>query len=395
MIERVDGDFVPSDLMDGSVGIESRYVQPPARNPADAQAPTSLGAYRRDGAASVAPRLDLRWTPDEIDFVRPAVDVAFRSVLNCEVIETAREYAVADPYAGARAAPVLSAHFNVDLTPDMVTAGAGITGLLHSLAALAQPGPVLHQAGGHPDLPRSAALAGARVHAAEPRADGLLREIAERRPALVLLDRPTVTGEFIDVEFLAALCEEAEAWAATVVVDEAYATYPGPAASCVPLIARHRNLVVLRGMSKGYCCGGLRIGFALADVGVTARLRELTPPLSANSAGLAVALRLLERGDVFGRLRDRIAAVKPIVSAALRAAGLDVAGGAPFLPWVTALAPVRDGDDAARTISDRGLIVKELPLPDHGAGVLLRIALPLSRERLRVFTTLFELPEAP
>lgn len=380
-IERVDAEFTEG----GDVGLESRYVQFLARNPAGTRTYSPLNAYRREPTD----QLDLRWTPDEIDFVCTAVDAAFHTGIR-GLPDLAREYMVTDPFAGTRAAPVLSAHFNCALTPDMVTAGAGITGLLHSLATFAQPGPVLCQIGGHPDLPRWAALGGAQVHTAGPHSDDLLREIAGRRPVLVLLDRPTITGDFADTDYVSALCEEGDAWAATVIIDEAYATYPGPSASCVPLIARHKNLVVLRSMSKGYCCGGLRIGFALADAGLTSRLRELIPPLSANSAGLAVALRLLARGDIFGPLRDRIAAVKPIVTAALREAGLHVAEGAPFLPWVTAPAD----DDARRTINDRSLIVKELPSSARGSEALLKIALPLSPERLRSFGALFDLPEA-
>lgn len=399
-VERVDADFAQG----GDVDIESRYVQFLARKPADTPARRPLDAYRRQPEASADQRLDLRWTPDEIEFVRPAVDAAIRSVTSrdaANVADIAREYPVTDPYAGARAAPVLSAHFGFELAPDMVTAGAGITGLLHSLAAFALPGPVLYQVGGHPDLPRWAALAGAHVHAAGPDMDDLLLGVGALRPALILLDRPTITGTLADAELISALCEEAEAWAATVVVDEAYATYPGPSASCAALVARHRNLVVLRSMSKGYCCGGLRIGFALAQAELTARLRELVPALSANSAGLAAAMHLLGQGDVFGRLRDRIAVVKPLVSAALREAGLRVREGAPFLPWVTAAAD----DDARKTISSRGLIVKELtpplpaPVPTTGPGPaaegVLKIAVPLSARRLRAFEALFGLPEAP
>jgi hypothetical protein len=37
--------------------------------------------------------------------------------------------------------------------------------------------------------------------------------------------------------------------------------FDGGCASCVPAVAEHDNLVVVRSMSKGYCCGGLRVGF--------------------------------------------------------------------------------------------------------------------------------------
>lgn len=384
-VERVDADFTAGV----QAGIETRYAQFLARNPGSGHARASIDAYRPELSASPEGRLDLRWTPDEIEFVRPAVNLAFRVAQQEDFADIAREYAVTDPYSGTRAAPVLSAHFGCDLTPDMVTAGAGITGLLQSLAVLAQPGPVLYQAGGHPDLPRRAELAGARVYVSEPRLDALLEEVASRRPALVLLDRPTIVGELADPAFVRALCEEAAAWAATVVVDEAYATYGGPSVSCVPLVARYENLVVLRSMSKGYCCGGLRIGFALAGTELTARLREAAPELSANSAGLAVALRLLGQGDVFGPLRSRIAAVKPLVAGALRDAGLHVDEGAGCLPWVTAPA----GEVARKAISGRSLIVKDLP-GLYGEGML-KIALPLSEERLRAFRALFDLPDVP
>jgi histidinol-phosphate aminotransferase len=48
-----------------------------------------------------------------------------------------------------------------------------------------------------------------------------------------------------------------------LVVDEAYA--PFARRTRLPLLARHRNLVIIRTLSKAYALAGIRLGYALAD----------------------------------------------------------------------------------------------------------------------------------
>ncbi|MFD0330766.1 aminotransferase class I/II-fold pyridoxal phosphate-dependent enzyme [Streptacidiphilus monticola] len=194
-----------------------------------------------------------------------------------------------------------------------------------------------------------------------------------------MLDRPSVTGVLQDPAAVEELAAAARSRGTVVVLDEAYANYAGPSASCAPAVARHDNLVVLRSLSKGYCCGGMRIGFALAAPELTRRIREFAPPLAANSAGLGVALSLLGQGDVFAGLRRRIAEVKPEVSTLLRRAGLRPSDGAPFLPWLTVPA-----DEQARAlIEKRSLRVKAVD------DELFKISVPLSQERLAAFRAAF------
>ncbi|WRZ88135.1 aminotransferase class I/II-fold pyridoxal phosphate-dependent enzyme [Streptomyces sp. NBC_01007] len=347
-VERVDADFA----VGREPGPTTRYVQFVARNPG--RRAGAITAW--EPAEETRPcAVDLRWSPDEIEFVRPSVDAAFRSAYDGGgLAELARAYPVTDPYAAELAAPVLSGHFGLDLAPGMVTAGAGATGLLHACAALAVPGPVLHLTGGHPDLPRWAARLGART--ITTRFEDLVTDLDRHTPSVLVLDRPTITGDLYGRARLDEITEAARACGTTVVLDEAYAVYAGPDESCVPAVTEHPNLVVLRSMSKGYCCGGLRVGFAIAAPELTRRLRETAPPLGAGGAGLAVALRLLGQGDVFAGLRDRIAEVKPVVARTLRRAGLKVTEGAGCLPWVTA-----DGEPAASAVWEKRRVrVKEI-----------------------------------
>ncbi|WP_328744032.1 aminotransferase class I/II-fold pyridoxal phosphate-dependent enzyme [Streptomyces sp. NBC_00285] len=413
-VERADADFTIGQ----EAALTTRYVQFVARNPRAGDT-TAITAWQRPTAAglvgSAAPGpaepaalgdvLDLRWSPDEIDFVRPAVDRALRGVTP----DAARAYHVMDPYAAAQAAPVLSEHFGLELPPDTVTAGTGATALLHACAALAQPGPVLHLRGGHPDLPRWAARWGSEALAT--RIEDLAADLDQHAPSVLVLDRPTITGDLYGRAALEEIAQAARARGTTVVLDEAYAVYAGPSASCVPAVADHDNLIVVRSMSKGYCCGGLRVGFAVAAPALTQRLREALPPLGANGFGLAVSLGLLAQGDVFAALRARIAEVKPQMTALLRGAGLAVTQGAVCLPWVTAPA-----DDSARALIEKlGLQVKEVEgqgmrgtgtrvegrapsgpgAADRGlsdaesGGRLFKITVPLSNARLTAFRAAF------
>ncbi|MFI9235621.1 aminotransferase class I/II-fold pyridoxal phosphate-dependent enzyme [Streptomyces sp. NPDC053079] len=342
----------------------------------------AVTAHRREIPAG-DPRqlLDLRWSPDEAAFAADAMAAVLRDLCGhsaSELAEAARHYAVRDPFAAHRAAPVLSAHLGCPLTAEQVTAGAGTTGLLQALAGLGRPGPVLHLAAFHPDLPLWARRLGATVAPCARTPEEAVRLTARHRPALVLIERPAVDGGFAAADVLGRLAGTAAgSGGGLVVVDESYATYGGPGVSLAPLVADHPNLVVLRGLSKGYCAGGLRVGFALAAPATTERLRELAPPLAVNEVGLSLALGLLARGDVFAPLRARIAAVRPRFISLLRDIGLVVREpDVPWLPWVV----VPDGARARAALERRDVLAKEVcTVPP--APALLRLSVPLSEER--------------
>ncbi|MGW8377977.1 aminotransferase class I/II-fold pyridoxal phosphate-dependent enzyme [Streptomyces sp. ODS28] len=352
----------------------------------DAAARPAVSAHAEEPAPG-GELLDLRWSPDEAGYVTRALEPVWAELCASGprlLGERARHYAVRDPYAGRRAAPVLARQLGCPLTDRQVTAGAGVTGLLHALAGLATAGPLLHLAAHHPDLPLWARQLGACAAPPARSAAEAAELTVAHRPSLVLLERPAVDGgmaSVAEVERLARALARARS-DGLLVVDESYANYAGPSASTACLLARHGNLVVLRGLAKGYCAGGLRVGFALAGEPVTERLRRLAPPLAVNELGLHAALRLLARGDVFGPLRERTRAVRPRFRAMLRAVGLALAApaasGPPWLPWVA----VEDGARARALLAGRGILAKEIcTVPP--APALLRLSVPLSEERER------------
>ena len=359
----MDADFVPG----APVGLDTRYVQFVAR---PAPVPASALAGHRGGVPEGT--LDLRWAPDEADFVAAPIARAWASVRSRGPVgEAARRYDVADPYGGARCAPGLSAQLGADLDADRVLAGAGATGLLHGLARLADAGGVLVDPSGHPELPRAAGLLGSPVTTAPLGGlDVALGAVERYRPAVTVLDRPGLVGRLWTVDEVRALASAVSGGGGVLVVDETCGGYLPPGLSSAPVTSSVPGLVVLRSLSKGYCCGGLRVGFAICSADLAVRLREVLAPLAVSALALDVALALVTQPDPLAALRTRIAEVKPSVVAALSV--LSPVDSCPYVPWVAFPA------EAAPALDDLGLRAKE-------AQGLLRLSVPLSAARLAAF----------
>ena len=374
-VERVDAEFE----MDKAVTRETRYAQVIAT--ALPVAPRSLGLATM-GSEDAAGSLDLRWAVDEAGWLDPSPADVWSSVIGTNpkaAADASRRYALADPFGAERAAPVLSRHFRADIAPAQIAFAAGVTSLLRHACELAGRGDVLAANDAHPDLLAWAASSGSQVRIGRP------DDVRGSRVALVLLDRPSIDGDVLPLERVASL---AHAWAeagAALVLDESHGNYLEPGESAVPLAADHSNLVVLRGFSKAYSWGGLRVGYAVCSALQAERLRETLPPLQVSETSFLVAMALLDAGDVAAPLRARLGEVKPRTVTALERAGLDAVAGHPALPWVLV---ADDGGRATAALTERGVLTKRLVR--HGGQDRLRLSVPLSEERVDRFNEAFE-----
>jgi histidinol-phosphate aminotransferase len=87
-----------------------------------------------------------------------------------------------------------------------------------------------------------------------------------------------------------------EAFNGFVVIDEAYVDFAPY--SVLDLIEKSENLIVLRTFSKAFGLAGLRIGYSLSNLEVTAALKRIQLPFNVNKVSLAMARKILEQREV-------------------------------------------------------------------------------------------------
>ncbi|MBL8625754.1 MAG: aminotransferase class I/II-fold pyridoxal phosphate-dependent enzyme [Myxococcales bacterium] len=337
-----------------------------------------------DPAAPEGAGLNLAWTRDERAHL--AVDLA--AVLAAELRAEADDglpyldrYLVRDPYGEATLGPAVAAAFGLPAWQDRVTCGAGVVSLLHGLARLAAGAPVRVLGDTYPDFPYWVAQTGGAC-GVEPTAP------------LWFLERPSLIGDaFAALPEVAALCADAARHGALVVIDESNASYAPPAWSAIGQIDLAPNLIVLRGFSKAYGLGGLRLAYAVASPAATARVRAVVAPLLAASVSLRLGARVLALGDVAAPLRARITAHKPAVLDLLARAGVTALEPASaHLPYV--LSRASDAELRAR-LEARGVLGKRHPCWSARVGGLdhvYRLSVPLDDHRLARLRDLLAAP---
>ncbi|HSA60384.1 MAG TPA: aminotransferase class I/II-fold pyridoxal phosphate-dependent enzyme, partial [bacterium] len=89
--------------------------------------------------------------------------------------------------------------------------------------------------------------------------DLFLKRLKAVKPQAVFLANPNApTGNLFPEEDLVAVMEKAPG---LVVIDEAY--YPFSGHTMAPYLKKHKNLVIVRTLSKAFSLGGVRLGYLL------------------------------------------------------------------------------------------------------------------------------------
>ena len=116
------------------------------------------------------------------------------------------------------------------------------------------------------------------------------------------------TGHAVAPAAVEALCQALDGHC-IVVVDEAYVEF-GAHEGFADRLERHRNLVLLRTLSKAWGLAGARVGALLADPELVAVLRALAPPYPLPSLATEAALRRLQPAEIAATRRRTAALVR-------------------------------------------------------------------------------------
>jgi histidinol-phosphate aminotransferase len=135
----------------------------------------------------------------------------------------------------------------------------------------------------------------------------ILKAIDKNTKAIFLCSPNNPTGNIIAQEDIIDICKAAED-KALVVLDEIYIEY-ADVASCIPLISKYPNLVILRSLSKAYASAGLRCGFAIAQDEIIQLLRKVLAIYPTPQPVAREVIKILSPKNV-GRLKENIQAIK-------------------------------------------------------------------------------------
>ena len=142
-----------------------------------------------------------------------------------------------------------------------------------------------------------------------------------------------------------------------VVVDEAYVDFGGE--SCIPLVHKYENLLVVQTFSKSRSLAGGRLGYAIGNRALIQdldTLRYSTNPYNVNSATLAVGAAILDDEETTRANCAVIMENRDYTTKTLRALGFEVLDSC--ANFVFARTPAMDGGELYQKLKARGVLVR-------------------------------------
>ncbi len=170
-----------------------------------------------------------------------------------------------------------------------------------------------------------------------------------------------------------------------VIVDEAYVDFGGE--SCVPLIAKYPNLLVVQTFSKSRSLAGARLGFAMGSAELIADLNRVKfslNPYNINRLTLLAGETAMRDEDYFRRTCGMVAATRDTTAAELAARGFTV------LPSKTNFVFARTekvaGGALYAALKEKGILVRHFDAPRIADW--LRISIGKPEEMLKLMEAL-------
>ncbi|HEV2156499.1 histidinol-phosphate transaminase [Bradyrhizobium sp.] len=147
-----------------------------------------------------------------------------------------------------------------------------------------------------------------------------------------------------------------------VVVDEAYVDFGAETAT--PLVASHRNLLVVQTMSKSRALAGLRVGYAIGDADLIDGLTRVKDSFNSYPLGRpaqAGAIASLEDEPYFQHGRLRVIEGRERLTRGLKEAGFEVLPS--LANFVFARHPAHEGAALAAALREQAVIVRHFSAP--------------------------------
>ena len=161
------------------------------------------------------------------------------------------------------------------------------------------------------------------------------------------------------------------------VIDEAYVDFAPY--SCLPLLPRHSNVLLLRTFSKSYGLAGLRIGFALGPPELIAMLDAVKDSYNVDRLAIVAAVAAIEDEDHHRRLVDEVVTNRGELAAALAEMGFDLVPSAANFVFVK---PPLPAAEVAAALRERKILVRHYDREPIAGGLRITVGTRGQHERL-------------
>ena len=166
-----------------------------------------------------------------------------------------------------------------------------------------------------------------------------------------------------------------------LILDEAYVDFG--AESCVPLIHRYKNLLVVQTFSKSRQLAGARLGLALGDPELIADLNRVKfslNPYNINRLTLAAGCAALADREYFDRTRRAIIRTRTETAAALRRRGFALTDSC--TNFLFASPPGGRARELCSALRDKGVLVRYFDAPRTARWMRITVGTPQEMETL-------------
>ncbi len=143
-----------------------------------------------------------------------------------------------------------------------------------------------------------------------------------------------------------------------VIVDEAYIDFLTEN-TCIPLLKRYENLIVVQTFSKSRALAGMRLGFGFASSDIIEDIEKVQfsfNPYNIDRLSQRVGIAAIQDTAYLAQTVAKVTATRERVTSALRALGFEVLTSA--ANFVFAAPPHRDGGRFYTYLKDNGVLVR-------------------------------------
>ncbi len=265
--------------------------------------------------------------------------------------ETYRLYP--DPQA-REAVDAIAAYYG--LLPSQVMLGNGSDEVL-AFAYMAYGKKVYFPEVSYGFYPVFASLTGCQMEAMPMRELHIAPEDYKKNDGMVVLANPNApTGMTLSLGVIEEILQANKDQ--VVIIDEAYVDFGGD--SCVPLIAKYDNLLVVQTFSKSRSLAGMRVGMALASAAIIADLNRVKfsfNPYNLSREAIVAAKAAIEDQEYFRETTEKIIKTRQWFVGEMKRLGLFV------LPSETNFVFVKTGASWFDKIRERNILLRHFDTP--------------------------------